>query len=104
MMFERVAPSCYPYDLFPVLLEQSASVSPAPDQVPVEHVHCAVLKINQVYAEIRETVERIASPPRKLRLGNKADRKKADGKTADGKIVDGKLADGKIADGMSAGG
>jgi hypothetical protein len=85
MIFERVAPSCYLHNLFPVLLEQSASVSEAPDEMPAEDMHRAVLKISEVHTEICETAKRIvACPPRNSRHDKKADGKRADGMSAGG--------------------
>jgi hypothetical protein len=85
MIFERIAPSCYLREPFSVLLEQSASVSQAPDEVPAEDMHRAVFKISQVYAEICETAERIvASSPRELGHGQEAYSQEADGQEADG--------------------
>ena len=80
MTFERVAPPCYLHKLFPALPEQSASASEAPDDMPAEDMHRAVLKISEVHAEICETAKRIvASPPRNSRHDKKADGMSAGG-------------------------
>jgi hypothetical protein len=80
MIFEHLAPSCYPCGPFSVLLEQSASASQTLDEMPAEDMHRAVSKISRVYAEICETAERIvASAPRKLDHGKAADGMSAGG-------------------------
>jgi hypothetical protein len=100
MIFEHLAPPCYPCGPSSVLLEQSASAGWSLDELPAEDMHRAVLNISEVYAEICETAERIfASPPRQRGHGKKAQAKRAQAKRAQAK-----RAYGKIADGMSAGG
>jgi hypothetical protein len=100
MVFERLAPSCYLSQPFSILLEQRASASQDLDELPAEDMLRAVLDISEVYAEICETAERIvASSPRELDHGKKAQVKNTQVKKAQVK-----KADGKRADGMSAGG
>lgn len=90
MIFEHLAPSCYPFGPFLVSLEQGASASQSLDELPAEDMHRAVLSISEVYAEICETAERlVASSPRQLGHGKKAQAQRAYS---------------KIANGMSAGG
>jgi hypothetical protein len=95
MIFEHGPPACYLCGPFSILLEQGASASQTLDEVPAEDMHRTVLKISRVYVESCETTERIvASSPREVGHGKKAETKKAQAKKAYG----------KKADGMSAGG
>jgi hypothetical protein len=60
--------------------EQSASIGQALDEMPAEDMHLAVSNISLFYAEICGTAERIvASSPRELDHGKKADGMSAGG-------------------------
>jgi len=95
MIFEHLVPSCYLCGPSSILLGQSASTSRAPDELPAEDMHRAVLKISRVYTEICETAERIVA---------RSPRQSGHGIRACGNRAYGKQAYGKQAYGMSAGG